>query len=103
MEAASRAMMKLVVVTNEKIMHSVCESISKNSPGLLKKRQVPALMSQGEQNLFAIKEARDRKAAKKEKASFMIPGEKGDAYDIDSVLEKLGEKTKDEKQPNIGQ
>ena len=33
--------MKLVVISNEKTMHSVCESINKNYPELLKKREVP--------------------------------------------------------------
>ena len=98
MEAASRAMMKLVVISNEKTMYSVCESISTNSPGLLKKREAPDIMSPREQKLSAMRDTRDRRAAKKEKTSSLTPGNKGDAYDIDSVLESLGEKKTEEKQ-----
>ena len=98
MEAASRAMMKLVVISNEKTMYSVCENISTNSPDLLKKRGAPDTMSPREQKLFAMKDTRDRRAAKKEKTSSLTPGNKGDAYDIDSVLESLGEKKTEEKQ-----
>ena len=98
MEAASRAMMKLVVISNEKTMYSVCENISTNSPDLLKKRGAPDTMSPREQKLSAMRDTRDRRAAKKEKTSSLTPGNKGDAYDIDSVLESLGEKKTEEKQ-----
>ena len=43
--------MKLVVISNEETMYSVCESISRKYPGLLKKREAPVSMSPREQKL----------------------------------------------------
>ena len=92
--------MKLVVISTEKTMHSVCGRISKKYPGLLKKREAPARMSSREQKLAAMKEARDKKAAKKERSTISTRGNKGDEYDLNSVLDNLGENN-EERKPSL--